>query len=192
MPAPQILIIAGHDPSGAGIHADIETCAAHRCQAISAITALTAQNTYAVTALNPTPASVLSSQLASILEEDYDIAACKIGLVCTAEQVELINRFLEELISESSQTIPIVIDPVIQSTSGRELMPSLAYERYETELLPHATLMTPNQLEAQTLSSNTSIEDSGKALCERYNSDVLITGTDAKTNPIEHHLFESS
>ena len=91
---PLVLTIGGHDPSGAGIHADIETCAALGCMAVSIVTALTTQNTASVFKVTPVDPEEIRAQILTVLQE-FEIGACKIGLVPTAA----ISQMLAELLT---------------------------------------------------------------------------------------------
>lgn len=142
-----VLSIAGSDCSGgAGIQADIKTCLANDTYAMSAITAITAQNTQRVSAIHPTNPPLLSSQLDSIFE-DITPDAVKIGMVCNIEQVTIISSKLKEHKAKN-----IVVDPVMVSTSGSKLSDELAIDYAKKELYPQALLITPNISEAQVLS----------------------------------------
>ena len=144
--APIVLTIAGFDPSGgAGIIADIRTIEAFECTAVAAVTSITFQNANAYTgALHQKPASV-RAQVEAILAEQ-EIAAVKIGMLATREIV----REVAVLIREFDLPAP-VIDPVIESTSGGQLMADDAFEVFVTELMPLARLITPNIPEAEKL-----------------------------------------
>ena len=141
------LTIAGSDSSGgAGIQADIKTMTMNGVYAMSAITALTAQNTLGVRAiLNSTP-DFLKKELDAIFEDIFPDSV-KIGMVSSSE---LINVIADRLKYYSAQNI--VIDPVMVSTSGSALIKKDAIKTLVTKLLPIATVVTPNIPEAQILS----------------------------------------
>ena len=133
------LTIAGSDSSGgAGIQADIKTMLANGVYAMSAITALTAQNTTGVTAiLNSTP-EFLAQQLDSIFTDIYPDAV-KIGMVSDKELIRVITRKLKQY-----EARRIVVDPVMVATSGARLISEDAIETLKQELFPLATVLTPN------------------------------------------------
>ena len=133
------LTIAGSDSSGgAGIQADIKTMLANGVYAMSAITALTAQNTTGVTAiLNSTP-EFLAQQLDSIFTDIYPDAV-KIGMVSDKELIRVIARKLKQY-----EARRIVVDPVMVATSGARLISEDAIETLKQELFPLATVLTPN------------------------------------------------
>ena len=141
------LTIAGSDSSGgAGIQADIKTMLANGVYAMSAITALTAQNTTGVTAiLNSTP-EFLAQQLDSIFTDIYPDAV-KIGMVSDKELIRVIARKLKQY-----EARHIVVDPVMVATSGARLISEDAIETLKQELFPLATVLTPNISEAEVLS----------------------------------------
>ena len=141
------LTIAGSDSSGgAGIQADIKTMLANGVYAMSAITALTAQNTTGVTAiLNSTP-EFLAQQLDSIFTDIYPDAV-KIGMVSDKELIRVIPRKLKQY-----EARRIVVDPVMVATSGARLISEDAIETLKQELFPLATVLTPNIPEAEVLS----------------------------------------
>lgn len=141
-----VFTIAGFDPSGgAGIIADIKTFVSFGCRPVAAVTSLTFQNSEAVFgAINETGKSV-RAQVLPLLEE-FHIAAVKIGMLPTSEIVLEVAR----LIREENLPAP-VIDPVLRSTSGHELMEKDALDTFLDELLPLARLITPNIQESETL-----------------------------------------
>lgn len=141
-----ILIIAGSDPSGgAGVQADLKTLADLGVQGVSAITAITAQDDELVLAIHPTPADVLTQQISSACK-GKEIAAVKIGMVATKANVRAIAWFLKRT------GIPhVVIDPVLHSSSGTALLEAGAFTFYRQQLLPLASVITPNIQEASAL-----------------------------------------
>ena len=145
-----VLTIAGFDPSaGAGTLADIKTMAAFGCFGVAAITSLTAQNTQAVYGVYHQPAGVLRAQIAPLLE-DFDIAAVKLGMLPNREIIETVAEILTE------HKLPnIVLDPVIRSTSGYDLIDDAALAALVEHLLPLAAIITPNLPEAERLTGLT-------------------------------------
>lgn len=141
-----VLTIAGSDCSGgAGIQADIKTITAHKMYAMSAITALTAQNTTRVYDIYPVTADFVASQLDCIFK-DIPPDAVKIGMVQNSEIIEIIVKKLKEYNAKN-----IVIDPVMASTSGSCLLCSQAIETIINILLPIANIITPNIAETEIL-----------------------------------------
>ena len=151
---PIVLVIGGHDPTSAGIHADIETCAANRCLALTAVTGLTAQNTSNFHQLIATDPHLVLRQLDSLLEE-FVPDAVKIGLLPT-------NRICIELagyISRHLNGIPIVLDPVFRTGgSDTTLTDEKVPDTIVKYLLPLVTVLTPNRDELSILASNKNID----------------------------------
>lgn len=141
-----VLTIAGSDPSGgAGVQADLKTFADLGITAFSAITAITAQNEEEVLSIHPTPADVLTQQLSTACK-GKDISACKIGMVATRANARAIAWFLKRM------DFPhVVVDPVLHSSSGTSLLDADAFTFYKLQLLPFATVVTPNLSEASIL-----------------------------------------
>jgi len=144
---PVVLTIAGFDPSGgAGIIADARTLIAFGCRPVTAMTSLTFQNSETFFGSIHQTAESLRAQIEPLVKE-FRIAAVKIGMVPTRELVFEVMR----LVRETKMPAPVV-DPVLQSSSGYELMEPAAREAWSTELMPLARLITPNIPEAEMLS----------------------------------------
>ncbi len=144
------LTIAGSDSSGgAGIQADIKTMTALGVYAMSAITALTAQNTTGVTDIMEVTPEFLGKQLDSVFTDIYPDAV-KIGMVSSAKLIETISEKLKFYNAKN-----IVVDPVMISTSGSKLLQDDAIETLKYSLFPQAVLLTPNIPEASVLSGIT-------------------------------------
>ena len=147
MPAPPVVLsIAGYDPSsGAGVTADIKTAAALGCYAVTCLTALTVQSTQGVFAVEPVRAEVIRETLKR-LQEDFTIAGVRIGMLDSGAVAERVAEFLER------EKLPnVVLDPVIRSSSGADLIDSAGIQILRTRLLPLADLITPNIEEAAIL-----------------------------------------
>ncbi|MGL5008170.1 MAG: bifunctional hydroxymethylpyrimidine kinase/phosphomethylpyrimidine kinase [Plesiomonas sp.] len=145
-PMPVILTIAGSDSGGgAGIQADIKTISATGSYACSVITAITAQNTCGVQGVFPLSAQIVEQQLHSVLS-DFKIQAVKIGMLHNADIIQTVAHILRQY-----QPPHIVLDPVMIATSGDTLLSHDAISILCQELLPLATLITPNLPEAAVL-----------------------------------------
>ena len=170
------LTIAGSDSSGgAGIQADIKTMTANGVYAMSAITALTAQNTTGVTGIMEVTPEFLSLQLEAIFTDIYPDAV-KTGMVSSGELIKTISATLKKYNARN-----IVVDPVMVATSGAKLISDEAIEILKAELLPLATVITPTIPEAEVLSGMTikNEEDmiaAAKAIYEKFNCNVLLKG----------------
>ena len=147
-PAPPIVLtIAGFDPSaGAGIAADLKTIAAHNCYGIAAVTALTVQSTQGVQSVHVTPPAVLRAQL-DALAGDISIAAVKIGMLGNKANAAVVAEFLER-----GKFAHVVLDPVVKPTAGEaELLDAAGVKFLAADLMKHATVVTPNVVEAELL-----------------------------------------
>lgn len=170
------LTIAGSDCSGgAGIQADMKTMTMNGVYAMSAITALTAQNTTGVRAIQESTPDFLKQQLDAIFEDIYPDAV-KIGMVASSELIRVIANRLRYYDAKN-----VVVDPVMVATSGSALMKNDAVQTLIEELLPLAILLTPNIPEAQVLSGLTieTKEDmmtAAKYIGDRYHCAVLLKG----------------
>jgi hydroxymethylpyrimidine/phosphomethylpyrimidine kinase len=150
---PVALTIAGFDPSGgAGIVADIKTFTAFECFAVAAITSLTFQNTLGVFGAAHQTAGTLNAQVRAVTE-DFHIAAAKTGMLPTSEVIREVAR----LFRETDLPAPVV-DPVVRSTSGYDLIDDEALSALVTQLMPLARVVTPNIPEAERI-TGLSIED---------------------------------
>ena len=171
-----VLSIAGSDPSGgAGIQADIKTMCANGVYAMTAITALTAQNTMGVSAIYEVTPQFLAKQLDSVFEDIFPDAV-KIGMVPTSEHAELIA---EKLISYKAKNI--VFDPVMVATSGSLLAKGASVKVLCREILPYAALVTPNIPEAEVLSgmaikTESDMEKAARIIFLEYGCNVLVKG----------------
>jgi hydroxymethylpyrimidine/phosphomethylpyrimidine kinase len=143
----RVLAIGGSDSgAGAGVQADLKTVMALGGYATTAITAITVQDTRAVHAVFPVPADVVEAQARAALD-DIGADALKCGMLGSRAAVEAVARLLEG----PAAGIPAVIDPVLKSTSGRDLFEPEAVAALKTLLLPGAALVTPNMPEAEAL-----------------------------------------
>lgn len=146
-PPKRLLIVAGSDSGGgAGIQADIKTACAFGVYAMTAVTAITAQNTRRVTDIHPVPPKIVAAQIEACLK-DIGADAIKIGILGSAATVKAVAA----AIAKAARTIPVVLDPVMVSTSGKRLLSESAVTALKKELLPLATLVTPNIPEARAL-----------------------------------------
>ena len=143
---PVVLTIAGFDPSsGAGITADIKTIAAHGCYGISCITALTVQSTSGVRQVEPVRPELVSATLTELIA-DVDVAAVHIGMLASAPVVAAVVEFLE-----SNQLENVVLDPILRSSSGKDLLDPAGRKLLKQKLIPLCTALTPNVDEAAVL-----------------------------------------
>jgi hydroxymethylpyrimidine/phosphomethylpyrimidine kinase len=142
---PRCLTIAGSDSGGgAGIQADLKAFAAAHCHGMSAIVALTAQNTKGVTAVHEVPPSFVRAQLEAVFD-DIGVDAAKTGMLFSRAVIEEVADFLR------AHPVPLVVDPVMIASSGAQLLQPDAVAVLVSRLFPLATVVTPNLQEAQAL-----------------------------------------
>ncbi len=170
------LTIAGSDSSGgAGIQADIKTMTANGVYAMSAITALTAQNTTGVTSIMEATPQFLAEELDCIFTDIYP-DAIKTGMVASTDLIEVIADKLTAYEAKN-----IVVDPVMVATSGARLISEDAISTLKSKLLPLAKVITPNIPEAEVLSemqikSEADMEKAAEIICNRLGCSVLLKG----------------
>ncbi len=190
---PNVLSIAGMDPSGgAGILADCKTFAALRCYGAAAVTALTAQNTQGVTAVQLVPAAFVAAQL-DMLFADIEIAAVKIGMLGSAETVTTVAESLAK-----HSAIPVVLDPVLAASSGDSLAVGDVAGAILTILPPLTTLVTPNLAEAARFAASplpttlAGMHRIAEQLHLRGFRSVLITGGDVDGATADDVFFDGA
>ncbi|MFO1241615.1 MAG: bifunctional hydroxymethylpyrimidine kinase/phosphomethylpyrimidine kinase [Rickettsiales bacterium] len=198
---PRVLIIAGSDSGGgAGIQADIKTVSARGGYAATAITALTAQNTHGVFGVEAVSPEFVRQQMELVLD-DIGADAIKTGMLFS----EAIIRDVVDVLVQRSLLIPIVVDPVMTAKGGTRLLKPEAEDAMRTQMMPLATLVTPNIPEAQILSKMSihSLADmklaAGK-IVEAGAKAVLLTGGhgdgetlyDVYLSATEYEVFEST
>lgn len=168
-----VLTIAGSDSSGgAGIQADIKTMSAIGCYAMSAITSITAQNTTGVHSIMPVSPAIVADQIDMVMT-DIPPLATKIGMLCNAEVASAVAERLEHYGPAN-----LVVDPVMISTSGSVLLEKEAVETLVRRILPIATIITPNQMEAKALTGETDVTRQIAKFREMGCRNILIKGGD--------------
>jgi hydroxymethylpyrimidine/phosphomethylpyrimidine kinase len=183
---PRCLTIAGSDSGGgAGIQADLKAFAAAGCHGMSAIVALTAQNTIGVTAVHEVPAEFVRAQLEAVAS-DLGVDAAKTGMLFSVPLIETVADFLAE------HPVPLVVDPVMVASSGARLLQDDAVETLVDRLFPLATVVTPNLIEAQALVPSNTVSLSRFELAEAIHrlgaAAVVVTGGHGE-EPVDH-LFD--
>lgn len=195
--SPCCLTIAGSDSGGnAGIQADLRAFHAYGLHACTVLTALTAQNPSGVSAIHPVPAEFVTAQLRQVLGT-YSIRALKTGMLGTDEVIRAVARALK-----SHTEIKLVIDPVMVATSGARLISESAIAVLASELLPLATLITPNLPEAEILCGHAASAASARGrtakearelareLYTRYGVAVLVKGGHGANVAAEDVLYD--
>ena len=144
-----VLTIAGSDScAGAGIQADLKTFSAHGLYAVTTVTAVTAQSPSRITATHIIPTDIITAQIDTMLN-DVSITGIKTGMLAKRENVNIVAAALNK------HGLLAVIDPILQSSSGTTLLEEKAVEDLKNELLPQASVVTPNKAEAERLSGVT-------------------------------------
>jgi hydroxymethylpyrimidine/phosphomethylpyrimidine kinase len=170
MTVPRCLTVAGSDSGGgAGIQADLKAFAAAGCFGMSAIVALTAQNTVGVTAVHEAPPDFVRAQLDAV-SSDIGVDAAKTGMLFSAPIVETVADFF------AAHPVPLVVDPVMVASSGARLLREDAVETLVGRLLPLATVITPNLLEAEALVGPGPRAELARRLYELGPKAVIVTG----------------
>jgi hydroxymethylpyrimidine/phosphomethylpyrimidine kinase len=187
---PLVLVFAASDPSsGAGIQADLLTLASLGCHPLTALTAVTVQDTVGVQSVHPLAAELVEQQARTILE-DMPVAAFKIGVLGSVENVLAVA----EIVSDYPE-IPLIFDPVLASGRGDELSSEEIISAIREMLLPQTTLLTPNAPEARRLAESDedenepSIDVCAQRLIEMGAQYVLITGTHENTPQVINTLY---
>ena len=184
MAVPRVLTIAGSDSGGgAGIQADLKAFAAAGAHGMSAIVALTAQNTVGVTGVHELPPAFVTAQLEAVFG-DIGVDAAKTGMLFSRTVIEAVASFLD------GHRVPLVVDPVLIAASGARLLEEDAVEALVARMFPLARVVTPNLAEARALSGE-STRASRRELAERLvelgAAAAIVTGGHGE--PVDH-LFD--
>jgi hydroxymethylpyrimidine kinase / phosphomethylpyrimidine kinase / thiamine-phosphate diphosphorylase len=186
-----LLSIGGSDPSsGAGIQSDLRIFSTDNVHWLTVITAITGQNTLKFGKVEPVSVNILKNQL-QLVFSDFKIDGIKIGMVYDSQIIKTIYQQLKKL------KIPIVVDPVIKSTTGGELLKKSAIKDYQKYIIPLATVITPNKYEAEMLSktkinSKNIPEKTAKVIQKMGAKNISITGIQANENKISDFIFEEN
>ena len=173
---PIVLSIAGYDPSsGAGITADIKTMAAHRCYGLTCITSLTVQSTQGVKRVEVVDGRVITETLEELIA-DFPVAAVRIGMLGSSEAARAVAAFIRR-----NQLRNVVLDPILKSSSGADLISRDGVTVLKERLLPLVNVITPNIDEAAALtglavSNVDGMEAAARRLHEMGARNVIITG----------------
>ena len=181
-----VLSIGGSDPSsGAGIQSDIKTFSKYYVYGLTAVTAITSQNTRKVTSIEPVSAKSLKAQLDSIFS-DFHVDAIKIGMVYNSQIIKVIHSKLRNI------KVPIVVDPIIKSTTGTTLLKKSAINDYKKMIIPLAYVITPNKYEAKILSGISNTKKSAKKIQAMGAKCVIITGATSSNSHISDFILEEN
>ena len=180
-----VLSIGGSDPSsGAGIQSDIKTFENHGVYGLTVITAITSQNTKKISKILPISSEIIKSQLESVLN-DFKIDAIKIGMLYDKSIIKIVYSVIKK------QKCPIVVDPIIESTTKTILLKKSAIKDYKKMIIPLATIITPNKQEAKILAGTSSIQEAAKKIQRLGAKNVIITGYNESKKVIEDFVLES-
>ena len=186
-----LLSIGGSDPSsGAGIQSDIKTFSTLDVHGLTIITTITGQNTTNFGMVEPVSKKILQNQWESIIS-DFKIDGIKIGMVYNSEIIKTVYQNLKKL------NIPIVVDPVIKSTTGGMLIKKSAISDFKKFIIPLATIITPNRFEAEILTktkinSKNTPEKIAKMIQRMGAKNVVITGVEIKNKKVSDFVLEKN
>jgi hydroxymethylpyrimidine/phosphomethylpyrimidine kinase len=181
VPVPRVLTIAGSDSGGgAGIQADLKAFAAAGAHGMSAIVALTAQNTTGVTAVHEVPPAFVVAQLEAVFD-DIGVDAAKTGMLSSSRVIEAVAGVL------ATRRVPLVVDPVMVASSGAKLLQDDAVEALVRLLFPLATVVTPNLIEARALAGEGDRHELAEQLVALGAAAAIVTG--GHGDPVDH-LFD--
>ena len=192
MKPPRVLVIAGSDSGGgAGIQADIKTITMLGGFAMTAVTAITAQNTLGVQAIHPVPTDMITQQIRSVME-DIGADMIKIGMLGTAE----IMRTVAEALRAYAAGVPVILDPVMQAKGGAALLSPDAVNMLMDTMLPLATLVTPNIPEAESMSnlpvqSIADMEAAAAVIAKHTPGAVLVKGGHLESKELANVLYHA-
>ena len=180
-----VLSIGGSDPSsGAGIQSDVKTFENHGVYGFTVITAITSQNTKKISKITPISTIDVKSQLAAVLS-DFQIDAIKIGMVYNSSIIKVIHSTIK------NQRCPIIVDPIIESTTKTILLKKSAIRDYKKMIIPLATVITPNKKESKILSGSNKVKVAAERLQKMGAKNVIVTGFRESNKEIEDFVIES-
>lgn len=181
---PAVLAFAASDPTGgAGVQADVLTIAARGCHPLSVVTGLTVQDTRGVAALHATAATLVEQQARALLA-DIRVAAFKLGVLASAANAAVVAALLAE-----QPGVPVVVDPVLASGRGDPLADEALVSALRDGILPRATVLTPNSIEARRLGGSDDLGGCAEALIGLGCEYVLLTGTHEETTEVVNTLY---
>lgn len=185
---PVVLCFSGLDPSGgAGLQADIEAIGQAGAHAAIACTAITVQSSQQVLGFEPCSADLVEQQAVAVLE-DLPVAAIKSGMLGTTDNIAKLARLFKN--GQIDKSLPFVLDPVLVANSGGSLGDEKTLVTAFQELLPFATLITPNTHELRALSGEQDLHVAAKKLCDQGVHAVLVkTSHDFDSGDIEQFLY---
>jgi hydroxymethylpyrimidine/phosphomethylpyrimidine kinase len=182
-PPPLVLTFAASDPTGgAGMQADLLTIAARGCHPLSVVTGLTVQDTGGVIRLQAVDARLVEEQARALLDE-MRVDAIKLGVLASPANVAAVARVLAE-----HPGVPLVVDPVLTSGRGDALADDNLIAALRADIIPRATVLTPNSVEARRLAGRSALAECAPALLDMGCRHVLVTGTHEETSEVVNTL----
>ena len=187
---PSTLIISGFDPCGdAGLISDAKVLNSLGCKTLGIITCQTIQNDLRIEQCIPSDSNFIDQQISNIIST-YHIDAIKIGVIPDSNLISTISEKIK-LIREKNPQLPIVVDPILMSSSGYRFCDESALHTMLTQLIPLATMITPNLQEAQSLTGKLSPQEAAESLLYRGCHSVFISGVQKTDTQLTHHLYQS-
>ena len=183
---PIVLVIGGLDPTGgAGVLADSQTILMNGCHPITLVTCLTAQNTNSFNGMKATNANFFKKMTKTLLKDISSIRAIKIGALANEEIIKLVKEIIINY-----KNIPVVLDPIIETSSGGSLISKEGIKELKLSLLPYAEIVTPNIKEAKFLTNKDSLSEITKQFHKLKSNYIFIKDNEEK-NQIRNYLYKN-
>ena len=183
---PIVLVIGGLDPTGgAGVLADSQTILMNGCHPISLVTCLTAQNTNSFNGMKATNANFFKKMTKTLLKDISSIRAIKIGALANEEIIKLVKEIIINY-----KNIPVVLDPIIETSSGGSLISKEGIKELKLSLLPYAELVTPNIEEAKFLTNKDSLSEITEQF-HKLKSNYIFIKDNEEENQIRNYLYKN-
>ena len=184
--APIVLVIGGLDPTGgAGVLADSQTILMNGCHPITLVTCLTAQNTDSFDGMKATNANFFKKMTKTLLKDISSINAIKIGALANEEIIKLVKEIIINY-----KNIPVVLDPIIETSSGGSLISKEGIKELKLSLLPYAELVTPNIEEAKFLTNKDSLSEITEQF-HKLKSNYIFIKDNEEENQIRNYLYKN-
>ena len=183
---PIVLVIGGLDPTGgAGVLADSQTILMNGCHPITLVTCLTAQNTNSFNGMKATNANFFKEMTKTLLKDISSIRAIKIGALANEEIIKLVKEIIINY-----KNIPVVLDPIIETSSGGSLISKEGIKELKLSLLPYAELVTPNIEEAKFLTNKDSLSEITEQF-HKLKSNYIFIKDNEEENQIRNYLYKN-
>ena len=183
---PIVLVIGGLDPTGgAGVLADSQTILMNGCHPITLVTCLTAQNTNSFNGMKATNANFFKKMTKTLLKDISSIRAIKIGALANEEIIKLVKEIIINY-----KNIPVVLDPIIETSSGGSLISKEGIKELKLSLLPYAEIVTPNIEEAKFLTNKDSLSEITEQF-HKLKSNYIFIKDNEEENQIRNYLYKN-